>query len=119
MEDRPHDFDVARFGKSSEGNLMNGGDGAREVGANHEAVKITENEQRRIFLGVTISYKLIVGGGKDFELSLVLPAKEAAFPHVGKAITPAVLGHALLKAKLLSSRISGGRCRMIKDGAKV
>ena len=72
VEDRPHDFDVAGFGKGFKGYVVGDGNGAGEVGVNDDAVKVANNQQGRILQGVAVSEELVIGFVQVLVLAFVL-----------------------------------------------
>ncbi len=86
---------------------------------NNDAVQVADDEQRRTFQGISVTQKLIVGGTQILVFSLVFPSKKASFPDIGETVATTLLGGALLKAKVFSGGISGGRRRMAQCIAEI
>jgi hypothetical protein len=77
VEDCPHDFDVAGVAQAFKRDLVSGGDGAGEVGADDDAVKVAEHEQRRVGQRVAVEQALVEGRVEILVFAFVLPAEKA------------------------------------------
>ena len=82
-----------------------------EVGVDHDAVHVADDEQRRVLERLAIGQELAVGGVEVLVLPLVLPAEAALLPDVGPAVLATDLLDATLEAERLPSRVR--LCRRI------
>ena len=108
---------------------------AVEIRADDVAVKIADDEQRRIEQRFPVAEKLLVGFFEIFTRPLVFPSEAIAFPHVGKAALFArgqrlargveieklgVLRNALLETKrVVAGRVCLNRRRHAEHPAQV
>ena len=83
---------------------------AVEIRADDVAVKIADDEQRRIEQAFAIAEKLLVGFFEVFTRPLVFPSEAIAFPHVGKVRgTRAVMARTPRSGCSLLTRCSGDK----------
>ena len=107
---------------------------AVEVGADDVAVKIADDEQRRIQERFTVAQQLAVGFVEVLLLALVFPGEATLFPNVGKAAFArlcffaglrqfkqfGILDDALLEAEEIAAAGVGlGGCGLTEQAAKV
>ena len=118
-KDVVEDLQVARLAKFFEGDFVGDGDGAGEVGADDNAVHVTDHEQRRVADRVFVEEQLIEGGSQVFVLALVFGFEEALLPDIGEAVAATVLGGAFLETERRAGWIGLGRRGMADEAAQV
>ena len=78
----------AALGEVVEGEFVDGGTGAGEVGVDLDAVHVADDERGRVRQVLTVVEELAVGGGEVGAVPLVLPAEVPALPDIGPATAP-------------------------------
>jgi hypothetical protein len=105
--------------KVVKGELVDQRLGVGEIGVNLKAEKVADNQQRGIVEILAVLEQLQVGGFEILVLSLVLPAKEAALPDVGKALVIAGFVDVLLEGVIKALGVGSGRMRLVEDLAEI
>ena len=96
-------------GEVVEGDAVDLGAGAGEVGVDLDAVHVADDERGRVLEVLAVVEQLAVGGGEVGVRALVLPAEAAAPPDIGPALAA---GAGALRAGLEAIRLAaGGRPR--------
>lgn len=79
---------------------------------NDAAIHIADDQEWRIFEGLSILQKLIVSGIEIFMLTIVLLTEKATLPDIRPTFPATVLGRALLESKPHARGVRLGRLRM-------
>ena len=93
--------------------------GVGPVGADHDAVHVGDDQQRRVLQRDRVVQQLGVGGVEVLVLALVLPGEGALAPDVGPALAAAGLGGALLEGEPVAGRVGGDRVGAVEEAAEV
>ena len=92
---------------------------AGEVGVDHDAVHVADDQQRRVLQGLAVLEELLVGRVEVLVLALVLPGEVAPLPDVGPAVAAAVLRRALLEGERLPGGVDRRGLRVADELAQV
>ena len=113
MEKVAKDFEVARLSKFFQRNGVEGLGGGGKVRVDEDAIQIADDEEWRIFEGLAVFQKLIVGGFEGFVFPLVFKSEKAAFPDICPTVATAVFGGSALKGKCVARGVERRRSRVI------
>ena len=89
------------------------------IGMDLEAIKVTYDQQRRVFQVFAILKQLLIRLVEVFVFPFVLPCEISALPHVSEAITPGSLLGTFLESVGASVLISFRRGLLAKEFAKL
>ncbi len=113
------DVKVCRLGEGVEVERVDALARVGEVGVDLEAIRVADDQQRRVFKIFAVVEKLLVGFLEVFVFAFVLPAEVAAHPDVGPAVAPFGLGDAALEGVPLAVGIGVGGLGLVEQVAEI